>query len=77
MNCPEKESLQRGCAEAWNQYEAAVNGLGITISSQFPRDVLAVSKMIDPLARFGAFRLRSEHANASRALSEHLVTHRC
>jgi len=70
MSCPEKETLQRGCAEAWNQYEAAVKDLSVT-------------KIIDPIARMltapgtGAFHLRSEHLKASHALSKHLVTHRC
>jgi hypothetical protein len=77
MNCPEKETLQRGCAEAWNQYEGAIKELGVTIASQFPRDVLAITKMIDPATRIGAFRLRWEHLRASHALSKHLVTHRC
>jgi hypothetical protein len=72
MSCPEKETLQRSCAEAWLQYEAAVKDPG-----------LPIMKMIDPVARMiaaggaGAFRLRWEHLRASHALSKHLVTHRC
>jgi hypothetical protein len=77
MSCPEKETLQRGCTEAWELYEAAVKDLGMTIGSQLPHDVMAITKMIAPTARVGTFRLRWEHARASHALSKHLVTHRC
>ena len=79
MICPEKETLQRSCAEAWDLYEAAVRDQ----MSQFHRDVPALAKMVGSIAGMiaaratGAFHLRLEHARASHALSKHLVTHRC
>ena len=75
MSCPEKETLQRSCAEAWDQYEAAVRDQ----MSQLP----ARMKMGDSIARMlaaratGSLHLSLEHARASHALSKHLVTHRC
>ncbi len=80
MSCPEKETLQRNCTDAWNQYEAAMRDQ----MSWFREEVPALAKMVDSLARMIAargtgsyFHLRLEHARASHALSKHLVTHRC
>ena len=79
MSCPEKETLQRSCTEAWNQYDSAIKDQ----MSQFPLDAPALTKMVNSIAQMiaargtGAFHLRSEHLRASHALSKHLVTHRC
>jgi hypothetical protein len=78
MICPEKETLQRSCTDAWNRYEASIGDR----MSQLQRDAPARLKMAGSIARMlatgtGAFHLSLEHAKASHALSKHLVTHRC
>jgi hypothetical protein len=92
MRCPEKENLQRQCSAVWNEYQKAVEQLGLPVDSRTGTAIPGSVKQLRALKDAGlidpetltmrrpyraAVTLRQDHLVASSALSRHFAAHRC
>jgi hypothetical protein len=90
MSCPEKETLQRTCADSWITFESALENLGVPLNPNIGPATLRLINglsgargLIDPQTGtlkspyLEAMALLREYQKASSRLSQHLHTHRC